>query len=417
MQHTSSATAIGLGCGLSANVDAFLAAEQVCEQSSGSIEPGSVDLAMVFASGAHADDLEQITRHIASMLSPATLIGVGAEGVVGTGVELEHQAGVSLLAASLPGTTLQSFTYRDLPHIKDENDTDSLLRAAEIVGADRDTRGIFLFADPFSVPAASLVDGLSRLPQVIDGLNRCPIFGGMASASTKPGGNQLVINDHAMRHGAVGVSVRGAVDIDCIVSQGCRPIGAPLVVTGAQRNVIKTLGGRRAMDVLREVVTGLGAEDRDLLTGGLFLGRVIDEYKSHFGRGDFLVRGVLGVDQQSGAVAIGDVVNVGQTVQFHLRDATTAEEDLSLLLAAQSLQAPPLGGLLFNCNGRGSALFGGPGHDAAQISQELASDDQMPMPLAGFLAAGEIGPIGNRSFLHGHTACAVLLRPRSRSAV
>lgn len=417
MEHTSSATAVGIGTGLSANVDPILAAEQVCEEVTQSVEPGQVDLAFVFASGAHADDLEMITQQIGQGLAPATLLGVSAESVVGTGVELEGQTGLSLFAASLPGTMLQTFTYRELPHIRDERDLESIERAAVTIGAAPDLRAVFIFADPFSVPAASVIEGLSLVPGAVPGLKRCPILGGMASASSKPGGNALVVNGHVMKHGGVGVSVRGDVEIDHVVSQGCRPVGAPMVVTEAQRNVIKALGGRRAIDVLRELVGSLEAEDRELLTGGLFLGRVIDEYKSRFGRGDFLIRSVLGVDQQSGAIAIGDVLRVGQTVQFHVRDAQTAKEDLELLLGAQKLQTPPLGGLLFTCNGRGSSHFGEPNHDAERLSHGLAADDQTPMPLGGFFAAGEIGPIGGRSFLHGHTACAALIRPRPLSAI
>ncbi len=416
MEHTSSATALAVASGISANVDPVLAAEQVCEQVSARVEPGQVDLAVVFASGSHVEDMEQVTQSVGDLLAPATLIGVTSQGIVGTNEEIESQSGVSIFTASLPGTVLQSFTYRDLPAGKD-NDTEALERCAEAIGAKRDLRATLFFADPFSVPSSATVEMLSGCADAVPGLKRNPVLGGVASGATKPGGNVLVLNGHAMRSGGIGVTIRGDVQVDTVVSQGCRPIGKPIIVTKAQRNVIQQLGGRRALDVLRDIVMALDPEEREMLpSSGMFVGRVINEYKSHFGRGDFLVRGVLGVDQRSGAIAVSDVVRTGQTVQFHVRDARTADEDLSMLLGAQRLQTPPAGGLLCTCNARGTALFGEAHHDARMISEQLAADDGTPMPLAGFFAAGEYGPIGGRSFLHGHTASLALFRPRPRFA-
>ncbi len=413
MEHVSSATTLAVGTGLSANVDPLLAAEQACEQTLTGVTQGQVDLALVFVSGAHIEELEPILAHVRSTLEPGTLVAVSAEGVIGGDVELERQSGLSVFAASLPGTSIQPFLYRDLPHVR-EDDAEALADAARIVGARRDLRGILFFADPFSVPAAAAVQTLSSVRGAVEGLKRSPVAGGMASGSAKPGGNVLALNDQTMRAGGVGVTIRGAIDLDTVVSQGCRPIGRPHVVTSAQRNIIKTLGGERALDVLHDTISALEPEERELVQGGVFFGRVIDEYKSRFGRGDFLVRGVFGADKKAGAIAVGDMVRPGQTIQFHLRDSKTAAEDLQLLLAAQQLQHPPAGGLLMTCNGRGSRLFSEPHHDARTISRALGRDEEHPMPLSGLFAAGEIGPIGDSSFLHGHTASLVLFRPRRR---
>jgi small ligand-binding sensory domain FIST len=210
------------------------------------------------------------------------------------------------------------------------------------------------------------------------------------------------------------VTISGEVSIDVLVSQGCRPIGTPLVVTKGRRNVIRELGGRRALDVVRQIVESMDESTRSLIANGMFIGRVVNEYKERFGRGDFLIRAVLGVEQQSGAIVVGDSVRVGQTVQFHVRDAGTANEDLRLLLVAQQLQTPPVGAMLFTCNGRGTRLFGEEHHDARTVSEALKGDDGSTMPLSGFFAAGEIGPIGNQSFVHGHTATLALIRPKRR---
>ena len=167
MEHTSSATALALASGLSANVDHSLAAEQVCEQVLGSLKPGQTDLALLFVSGPHVRELEDIAHVVRSSLEPGTLLGVSAEGVLGPDTEIERQPAVSLLAASLPGTSLHPFLYRDLPHVK-EGDPAALKRTAEIVGARRDMRAMLFFADPFSVPAAAAVDAL-RLAQGVNG--------------------------------------------------------------------------------------------------------------------------------------------------------------------------------------------------------------------------------------------------------
>lgn len=422
MEHVSAATALCVRSALSANIDAVLAAEQVCEsvmlddERAGlpGLQSPTIDLAMVFVGGDHATQATKIYEQVQNRLMPGLLLGVTAQSVIGDDVELENAPGVSLLCASLPGTHLQGFTYRQLPHAG-PSDRDAMLSLAEETGAASNSRAMLFFGDPFSVPAGPLVESLSAIPRVVSGLRRMPIIGGMASAGKVPGQNIIALNDHTMRTGGAGVMIRGNLTVDALVSQGCRPIGQPLVITEAKRNVVQSLGGRPAMQVVRELVDGLSNEDRALVSGGLFIGRVVNEYKDRFGRGDFLIRAVLGVDQSSGAIAVGDSLRVGQTVQFHLRDATTAREDLELLLEAQQLLGPVAGGMLCTCSGRGRGLFGDSNHDAALISRRLGKQaDPLhagPVPLSGFFAAGEIGPIGDRSFLHGHTASLALFRP------
>ncbi len=184
-----------------------------------------------------------------------------------------------------------------------------------------------------------------------------------------------------------------------MVSQGCRPIGKPFVVTRAQRNFVEELGGEPALGRLRELAERATDAERELLQRGLHVGLVVDEHKAEFGRGDFLVRNVLGADRETGAIAVGDQVGVGQTVQFHVRDAEAADEDLRELLRGVDAR----GALLFTCNGRGRHLFGTPDHDAGVVAQLLG-----PIPAAGAFCAGEIGPVGGRNFLHGFTASLAL---------
>jgi small ligand-binding sensory domain FIST len=206
----------------------------------------------------------------------------------------------------------------------------------------------------------------------------------------------------------VGLSLSGPIDVQTVVSQGCRPVGRPVLVTKARDNVIDQLGGRPAMQVLREIVDAMSATDQKLLRNGLFIGQAISEYRESFGRGDFLVRNVIGVEDASGSIEMADYIRPGRTVQFHLRDAETADEDLSMMLDAQRTEpTAAAGALLFSCNGRGTRMFDEPGHDVGAARKAMPTT-----PVGGFFAAGELGPVGGRNFIHGHTASFALLRAR-----
>jgi small ligand-binding sensory domain FIST len=257
---------------------------------------------------------------------------------------------------------------------------------------------LILLGEPFTFPTDFL---LERMNEDRPGV---PVIGGMASAAHEPGGNRLIFGPRTVSEGAVAALVSGAVRLRTVVSQGCRPIGKPLVVTKAERNVIHELGGRPALVQLREIFDVLPTREQRLVQRALHVGRVVSEYQDRFEQGDFLVRNVVGIDSSTGAVAIGDYIRPGQTVQFHVRDQEAADAELQQLLASASRQTPAaLGGLLFTCNGRGTRMFSQPHHDAEAISRACGQ-----LPLAGFFAAGEIGPIGRQNFVHGFTASVAL---------
>jgi small ligand-binding sensory domain FIST len=275
---------------------------------------------------------------------------------------------------------------------------------------------MLVLGEPFSFPTDLL---LNYLHEDHPGV---PVLGGMASASHQPGGNRLIFGEQVHDGGAVAVLVHGAVQVRSVVSQGCRPIGKPMIVTKADRHVIQALGGRPALEQLQELWASLSPDEQRAVQSGLHVG-VVTEYQERFDRGDFLVRNVIGADRDSGAIAIGDYVRVGQTVQFHVRDAATADEDLRELLTkcrtdgqsvpagvqplgcgaatgqAEAWTPTTLGALLFTCNGRGTRMFERPDHDAGALREILGH-----MPVAGFFAAGEIGPVAGKNFVHGFTA-------------
>lgn len=273
----------------------------------------------------------------------------------------------------------------------------------ELAGDWPKNAALLLLADPFSFPVDALI---RRMEEDHPGV---PIVGGMASGGHQPGSNTLVINSRSYDTGAVGIVIGGAVRIRPVVSQGCRPIGRPMVITKADENSIVELGGRPALERLREIYGLLDPADRQLVRSSLHVGRAASEYQNHFKRGDFLVRNVVGADPESGVIAVGDLMRTGQTIQFHVRDSQSAHEDLHELLSQTKSRLPaPIGALVFTCNGRGTRLFDAAHHDAQCLQECLG-----PIPAAGFFAQGEIGPIGQRNCLHGFTASIALFEPAS----
>ena len=346
------------------------------------------DLAVCFASTHHVGAFEDIGPALRNILEPQVLVGGTAVAVAGGAHEIEENPALTVFAARLDGAALTPVTLR----VQETPDGAALTGWPSL--GDRPPASLLLFADPFTFPVDAF---LQRVNRDLPGLQ---IIGGLASSAGSPGGNRLVLDDRVVDEGAVGVFVDGgSIEVRTLVSQGCRPIGRPYVVTRAEQNLIEELGGKPAIERLQELAGAASEEERELLRGGLHVGLVVDEHKAEFGRGDFLVRNLLGADESSGALAVGEQVSVGQTVQFHVRDAGAADEDLREMLTVVDADAA----LLFTCNGRGRHLFTVPDHDAGMVENLLG-----PIPLAGAFCAGEIGPVGGRNFLHGFTASLAL---------
>ncbi|HJU01107.1 MAG TPA: FIST N-terminal domain-containing protein [Actinomycetes bacterium] len=357
---------------------------------------GPPDLVVCFFSMEHAEAAGGIALSLSERTGTGNILGCTAQGVIGGGRELEGEPGLAVWLARLPGVEVRPFGLRVLP-----------LEDGVGIGGwpdlpDGDQASVLLLADPFTFPADSF---LERLNAEQPGL---PVIGGMVSGATEPGRHRLLYGTEVLDGGAAGVALIGPVDLRAVVSQGCRPVGSPFAVTRGEGNVVHELGGQPAVSRLRQMLAGLDDHEQELLRGGgLQVGQVIDEHKASFDRGDFLVRGLLGADPETGSIAVADSVEVGQTLQFHVRDAASADEDLELLLVPVS-RWRPRGVLLFSCNGRGRGFFGEPDHDAARVAAATAE-----APMAGFFAQGELGPIGGRNFLHTFTASmAVFCEPR-----
>lgn len=381
---------------LSRKADTEAAARDLADDIRAGLGPAAIDLVCLFFSPHHLGRADLLASTLTRMLDPRVMIGCSGEGVIAGSEELETAPAAVVWAACLPRVMIDpvrlSFSpTQDQFHLSGWPDPD----AAEST--------FLLLADPFTTPMQEV------LPLLEDRYPTTAAIGGLAGGGQDAGENRLVLDDELYENGLVGVRLSGPVEIRPIISQGCRPIGDRYVVTKAERNLIHELGGAPALQRLQAVFESLGNEDRRHAHRALHIGIVIDEQRNRFERGDFLVRNLVGADQTTGAVAIGDIVREGQTVQFHLRDARSASEDLHLLLASHRARQRnlPLGALVFSCCGRGQGLFGRTHHDAQAITERLGV-----IPVAGFFAQGEIGPVGGRNFLHGYTASMAIFSER-----
>jgi small ligand-binding sensory domain FIST len=348
-------------------------------------------LAVLFASAHFFGSAEDLAAAVTEQAGPVPLIGCVAEAVAGGAREVESQPAVSLwLAAGLGPVETYAMDF-------------VRTRSGGAFGGyrfDAEPDGVHLMlCDPFTFPAGDLLAHLNdHVPGTV-------VMGGMASGGLRLNQSRLFLDGRVLAEGAVGAHLPQA-EIHPLVAQGCRPVGDPYTITRAEGNVIFEFGGRPPVVRLQELAAVLSSRDRELLTQGLQVGLVIDEYRAESQPGDFLIRSVVGADPESGAIAVGEEIEVGQTVQFHVRDAESADQDLQRTLAREAAvlgARRAAGALLFTCNGRGSRLFPGPDHDAGLIAKMLGK-----IPVAGFFCAGELGPVGGQNFLHAFTASIAL---------
>lgn len=348
----------------------------------------SPDLVLLFASTPHTGAMADIATAVQTILGPTAMVGSTAATVAGGAQEIEDDPALSLLAVRFGGDAPPPLAMR-LEAVPDDEGGATmwgLPSTLEVGGT------LLLLTDPFSFPAGPVLDALAT------SLPGTTVLGGMASSARAPGGNRLVL-DGALHHdGAVAVHLPAGVATTAVVSQGCRPIGQPMTVTGANGTLIESLASEPALPLLLRLIDNLAPEERALAAQGLHLGVVVDDRSETFGPGDFLIRNVLGAVRERQAVAVGDEVPVGTTVQFQVRDADSADAELRTLLAGRT----GAGAVLFTCNGRGTHLFGVPHHDAELVAEVVGG------AVGGMSCAGEIGPIGGRSHLHGFTASVLL---------
>jgi small ligand-binding sensory domain FIST len=385
------ALACRIGAGLSTSESAWDAAAEAARKAR--VDAGAVvDLVFLFLSPTHLDEARAAAEAVREELAPRHLLGCVAEGVVAGAQELETGPAVAVWAGALPGAKIECFHLAAVA-TKDGVEVAGLpeLDHPSLVG---------LLVDPFTFPVGAFLTTLNEAHE------RIPLVGGIAAGGGRSGAQALILDDALHAEGAVGAVLSG-LSVLTVVSQGCRAIGHEAVITHCEGNVVYELAGEPALERLRGEITALSSEERALAARGLLAGLVIDENRPQYDTGDFLMRGLLGADEASGGLALGDTVRVGQTLRFFVRDAASADADLRQALGGPLRGARPAGALLFTCNGRGTNMFSEPDHDARVATEALGT-----RALAGFFCGGEIGPVGGKAFLHGFTATlAVFLEP------
>ncbi len=383
--------------GLAVDSDLVTAAEKAVGQALARLN-GQADLVCFFICGENPDDVARAGERAMRLAPEAQVIGCSATGVIGDGQGVELTPAVSAWAATLDGAELTTFALETLT-------AEDKFVVVGLPERGADDHVAIILADPYSFPTDAFVE------RSVEVLGDLPLIGGLANGLQGRGSVRLFADGEVYTEGAIGVLISGAVRISTVVSQGCRPIGPSMVVTRSEENLLLELAGQPALSRLEDIVSDLDEDDRELVAAGLQIGVVMDEYAERHERGDFLIRGVIGIDPEREAVAIGDIVEIGRTVRFQVRDAATADEDLYDLLDAHREELGRVdGALLFSCNGRGSAMFGTADHDPVALRDTLG-----PIGMAGFFAAGEVGPVAGHNHVHGFTA-SVLVFSSSGSA-
>jgi len=397
-QHKISTT-LQFASAISRKTDTEAAVRDLADAIRSQIGRAPLDLGLVFFSAHHAEKSRLVASMLREELHIEVCLGCSGEGVIAGGEELETAAALTLWVASLPQVRVTPLRLSFSP-VQDQ------VQMAGWPEPSAEASTFILLADPFTTPIHDVLSVMA------DRYPNGQAIGGLAGGGHGAGENRLIRNIEVFDGGLIGVQLSGPLTIRTVISQGCRPIGERFMVTRSDRNLIYELSGKPALERLQDAFESLEAPQRQDAHRALHIGIVIDEHRSQFERGDFLVRNLVGADQQAGAIAIGDVVQEGQTIQFHLRDAKSASEDLHVLLAADRAkhQNQPLGALIFSCCGRGEGLFGRAHHDSRVLQERIGR-----IPVAGFFAQGEIGPVGGRNFLHGYTASvAIFSEPEDR---
>lgn len=383
MSQPEPSPASTFAAGLSTHPNPAEAVAEVVVQVTERLDDRPPSVAVVFAAGSAAVALDKVVDTIGTLLGPEVLIGCTADGVVGGGEEVEGGDALALWAATgVPASAVR---------------LESIGRSSPVLaGLPPDLApgsALAVLADPHTFAVDALVGALN------ESLDPIEAVGGLVAAGAGPEGVRLVLGDRMLTEGAVAAVFPPGVAVP-VVSQGCKPIGSPWVITETDGPLVRQLGGRPALERLTTLIESLSPRERAAAAQGLQVGLVANDQQHTFDQGDFLVRSLLGADRSSGSLAIGDRAEVGQVLQFQVRDGESASADLDRLLAPVRGR----GALLFTCNGRGSRLFAEPSHDATRLTETLGP------AVAGMFCSGELGPIAGRNAVHAFTATLLAFR-------
>ncbi|HMO51725.1 MAG TPA: FIST N-terminal domain-containing protein [Kiritimatiellia bacterium] len=378
--------------------------ERAAKQVHDALDGNEPDLLLAFVTPHFAAMHDRLPAMLRRSFGAARIAGCSAGGVIGGGEEIENRPALSLTAARLPGVAL-GLRYTDTTALPDEDAPPEVWR--NWLGLhDHSPAGCVVLADPFTARVEPFLTGLDyAFPGLVT-------LGGLASGGMRAGENALFVDDDCHHGGLLALTLSGAVQVDAIVAQGCRPIGRPLVVTRCEDHRLQRVDGESPLAYLNQVFQEASESDRQLMRTSLFLGLAVEGVDGHpdAEEATYLIRNLIGADYSSGTAMVGAHLREGQVVRFFLRDRQTSQEDLTLQMdqyTARGLPPPNAGALLFSCLGRGQYLYGVPNYDSACLLGKLGE-----RALGGFFCNGEIGPVGGSTYIHGYTSAFGIIRPR-----
>jgi small ligand-binding sensory domain FIST len=350
---------------------------------------GSADVVFAFATEEHSAHLPNLGAEIDRRFPGALLFGCTGPGVIGGGVEIEGEPALSLTAARLPGVEIAGYYFEPDPR----------RWSRSLASAPQGDLDMVVLSDPATGNVPSLLSFLdAALPEATK-------IGGLAGGGTA-GESSLLLGDRVHRSGSIALALRGNVEITSSVAQGCRAVGAPMFVTRHRGQLIAELDGQPALRCLDAMLSELSVDDREHARSRLVIGLATSEQEI-YEAGDYLIRDLVGIEPESGSIGVEvGQIEPNQVVQFHVRDPQAASEELAEVLD-NHIYNEPRGGLLFSGRGRGRMFYGRPNHDSDLIAEKLG-----PVPIGGFFASGEIGPVAGRSHLHSYSSAFGLFRPK-----
>ena len=338
-------------------------------------------LGFLYVTDSFADVLNDIADFFQQMTGVRQWVGTVGLGVVGTGKEYFDEPAMSVMVAPIEDEAFRLFTDVD-------GDIESICKDNADWLAKADTPLAVVHADP------RVGDITGRIESLASATN-----GFLAGGLTASRGRFAQLAGDVKEGVVSGVMLSlHQVPVQLGLTQGCSPIGPTRWITGSKENILITIDDRPALEVLKEDIGEVLARDLRRIGGYIFAALPVLGSDT----ADYLVRNLAGIDQETGAIAIGETVETGDPIMFCRRDPDTAVEDLKRMLKdlkRRTGDGPIKGGLYFSCVARGPNQFGPDSGELGTIRDELGE-----FPLAGLFANGEI----SNDRLYGYTGVLAL---------
>ena len=334
--------------------------------------PSDAGLGFIYVTDSHANNLANILRELETQTGISHWIGTVGMAICCTRTEFYEQPAIVLMVTDLSADQYTVFkSSQEIPALPQ---TDHFRLAV--------THG-----DPRNGQLAKLIE------QLPDQIGNGYLVGGLTSSDSY----YYQVAGELVEGNLSGIIFDDSVNVVTGLTQGCSPIGNIHQLTECDSNIAISIDKRPALDVMKEEIGEVLSRDLNRIGGYIFAGFPLADTDT----GDYLVRNLLGIDVNTGAIAIGDYLQPGVPIMFCKRDGKTAVEDLQRMLNNIKRRAKGTikGGLYFSCLGRGQYMFG-----EAHKEMELIAETLGDIPIVGFYANGEIA--GNR--LYGYTGVLTL---------